>query len=111
MAGKAWAGLLKVICEGSMQVLKNGRPCRFSQGNPLRGAGASAFGAAVDGAMVDATGGGDAPPPNSGNFESASQFAIPSRQPRSVRAKRPLRSPSRTSSSENVPRLVVPRVM
>jgi hypothetical protein len=59
-------------------------------------------------------GGGGAPlgisAPNSENCESDCQLAIPSRQPRSVPTKRPERSPARTSSSENVPRLVPPRL-
>src|SRR6202011_249191 len=107
-------GRVKTICRVSINALKNGRPARLSHGKPLRGAGVSAAGPTA-GVFVDLAsdggGGGGAPVANSGNFESCSQVDIPSRQPRSVEMKRPVRSPSRTSSSENVPRPVVPRVM
>jgi len=48
---------------------------------------------------------------NSEICASGSQVAIPSRQPRSVPKNFPLRNPSRTSSSENVPRFVPPRLI
>src|SRR6266516_2796366 len=55
-------------------------------------------------------GAGGAVADNSGNCESGCQVAIPSRHPISVAAKRPVRRPSRTSSSENAPKLVAPRL-
>jgi hypothetical protein len=54
----------------------------------------------VGGRLVDggaASGGGAPDSANSENCESGCQFAIPSRHPVSVGAKRPLRKPSRTS--------------
>jgi len=112
-------GLVKTIVNVSMNALTNPRSWRCSHGSPLRVGGVSDVDPAGAGVIVDAAGGGgadgDGAPlgisaANSENCESDSQLAIPSRQPRSVPAKRPERSPARTSSSENVPRLVPPRL-
>src|SRR5439155_2115355 len=69
--------------------------------------------AAVAGGLgngAPACGGGAPNGANSANCESGCQVPIPSRHPISLRAKRPLRKPSRTSFSAKMPRLVVPRL-
>src|SRR5437660_12897366 len=109
MAVKAIVGRAKTICSVSIKALKNPRSCRSSHGNPPPGAGVA------DGVIVDvapAGGGGavEAAAANSGNCESDCQLAMPSRQPNSLSAKRQVRNPSVTSSSENAPRLVAPRL-
>src|SRR5207249_9517677 len=69
-----------------------------------------AGGADVGVAPICGGGGAVTTAPSSGNCESGCQFAIPSRHPMSPAAKRPVRRPSRTSSSENTPKLVAPRL-
>src|SRR5437764_13199631 len=64
----------------------------------------------VDVAPIFGGGAGGTAASSSENCESGFQLSIPSRQPRSVGAKRPVRRPSRTSSSENTPKLVAPRL-
>src|SRR5437867_13272752 len=64
----------------------------------------------VDVAPIFGGGAGGTAASSSENCESGCQLSIPWRQPRSVGAKRPVRSPSRTSSSENAPKLVAPRL-
>ena len=66
--------------------------------------------ATLEPAPICVGGAAGAAAPNSGNWESGCQVAIPSRHPISVAAKRPVRRPSRTSSSENAPKLVAPRL-
>src|SRR5438552_4424603 len=95
---------------------------RSSHGKPLRGADAvdvdPAAGAIIVGGVGVCGGGGAAADaaaaamssPNSENWDSGCQLAIPSRQPRSLGRKRPARIPSRTCSSGNAPRLVAPRL-
>ena len=106
IAVKASPGLVRTMTRVSTNALKKPRSCRFSQGSPLRGAVVSD----VEPAPICAGGAAGATAPNSGNCESGCQVAIPSRHPISVGAKRPVRRPSRTSSSENTPKLVAPRL-
>src|ERR1700730_7194099 len=99
MAVKATAGLLTLIWSVSENALNNGRPARFPQGKPLRAAGVAALGGGMDagGVIVDLGSGEDgenAAARNSRHLESGSQVDIPSRQPRSLELKRPVRRPS-----------------
>src|SRR4030095_817376 len=98
-------GFVSTITRVSTNALKNPRSCRCSHGNPPRGETVPD----VDVAPICAGGVADAAAASSGNCESGFQPAIPSLQPRSVGRKLPVRNPSRTSSSENTPKLVAPR--
>src|SRR5438874_392130 len=119
MERNAKSGLVKTICNVSMNALNQPFCSRSSQGSPVRETGASAAAPIVAGVIVDvATGGGGsgtgAAPisaENSANCESGCQLAMPSRQPRSVARNRPERSPSRTSCSEKTPSVLAPRLM
>src|SRR5206468_9189413 len=101
IAVNAATGLLKTICKVSINAFNNPLVCRWSHGNPLRGMG----GCGVDVAPGCKGGGAGVAAANYANCKSGCQLGIPSRQPRTVERKRPVRNPSRTSSSDNVPKL------
>src|SRR5450631_3670844 len=109
MVEKATVGFSRTSLSVSMKALRRPSSCRRSHGRPVRAPGAPSAGPAEEG--TPAAAGGAPAVANSGNWASGSHVLMPSRQPRSVGAKRAVFRPSLTSSSGKIPRVVPLRLM